>query len=101
MSNSKKVINKIKRNYHLRKFFLFWHKITKSKFWQKKSWRITFLIIFLTLLGSLIYLIQELLSPKNFTSSENYAVSTQIFDRNGQLLYEVYGDENRLPIDIK
>lgn len=101
MSNSKKVINKIKRNYHLRKFFLFWHKITKSKFWQKKSWRITFLIIFLTLLGSLIYLIQELPSPKNFTSSENYAVSTQIFDRNGQLLYEVYGDENRLPIDIK
>lgn len=101
MSNSKKVINKIKRNYHLRKFFLFWHKITKSKFWQKKSWRITFLIIFLTLLGSLIYLIQELPSPKNFTSSENYAVSTQIFDRNGQLLYEVYGDENRLPIDIE
>ena len=101
MFNSKKVINKIKRNYHLRKFFLFWHKIIKSKFWQKKTWRITFLIIFLTLLGSLIYLIQELPSPKNFTSSENYAVSTQIFDRNGQLLYEVYGDENRLPIDIK
>ena len=101
MFNSKKVINKIKRNYHLRKFFLFWHKIIKYKFWQKKSWRITFLIIFLTLLGALIYLIQELPSPKNFTSSENYAVSTQIFDRNGQLLYEVYGDENRLPIDIK
>ena len=101
MFNSKKVINKIKRNYHLRKFFLFWHKIIKSKFWQKKTWRITFLIIFLTLLGALIYLIQELPSPKNFTSSENYAVSTQIFDRNGQLLYEVYGDENRLPIDIK
>lgn len=101
MFNSKKVINKIKRNYHLRKFFLFWHKIIKSKFWQKKTWRITFFVILFLLTGTLIYLIQELPSPKNFTSSENYAVSTQIFDRNGQLLYEVYGDENRLPIDIK
>lgn len=30
----------------------------------------------------------------------NYPVSTQIFDRNGKLLYDVYRDQNRTPVTI-
>lgn len=45
-----------------------------------------------------VYLLRDLPSPTKLTSSENYAVSTQIFDRNGTLLYEIFGDENRTPI---
>jgi len=47
------------------------------------------------------YFIKDLPSPKNLTSQENFAVSTQIFDRNGKLLYEIYADENRIPIKIE
>jgi 1A family penicillin-binding protein len=77
------------------------HRSKKKKFWRKKSWRIGIAVIFLLSFFGTIYLIQELPSPKTLTSPENYAVSTQIFDRHGQLLYEVYSDENRIPIDIE
>ncbi|HCC84921.1 MAG TPA: penicillin-binding protein [Candidatus Pacebacteria bacterium] len=59
-----------------------------------------------TLLGLLIiilglgYLLQDLPSPTRLTAQENFAVSTQILDRNGQLLYEIFGDENRTPIKV-
>jgi len=51
-------------------------------------------------IGVLIYLLKDLPSPKNLTSNDNYNVSTQIFDRNGILLYEIYADENRTPISL-
>ncbi|HOZ02904.1 MAG TPA: transglycosylase domain-containing protein [Candidatus Woesebacteria bacterium] len=47
-----------------------------------------------------VYLLKELPSPTTLTSSENYAVSTQIFDRNGTLLYEIFADENRIPVKL-
>jgi len=59
-------------------------------------------IILLILLGIgiLVYLMKDLPSPKNLTSNGNYNVSTQIFDRNGILLYEIFADENRIPISL-
>lgn len=56
--------------------------------------------IFIIGIGVLIYLLKDLPSPKNLTSNDNYNVSTQIFDRNGILLYEIFADENRTPISI-
>lgn len=56
------------------------------------------LLVFLIVL--FIYLMKDLPSPTRLTHSDNYAVSTQIFDRNGELLYEIYGDENRIPVNI-
>lgn len=47
-----------------------------------------------------VYLLRDLPSPRRLTSKENFAVSTKIFDRNGVLLYEIFGDENRTPINI-
>lgn len=58
------------------------------------------LALFILGIGLLIYLLKDLPSPKNLTSNDNYNVSTQIFDRNGILLYEIYADENRTPISI-
>lgn len=48
-----------------------------------------------------LYIIRDLPSPSRLTSSENFAVSTQIFDRKGRLLYELFADENRIPIKIE
>jgi 1A family penicillin-binding protein len=59
------------------------------------------LAVFFTGLAILAYLIRDLPSPRRLTSQENFAVSTQIFDRNGTLLYEIFADENRTPIDIE
>jgi penicillin-binding protein 1C len=48
----------------------------------------------------ILYILKDLPSPTRLTSSENFAVSTQIFDRKGKLLYEIFADENRIPIKI-
>lgn len=57
-------------------------------------------LVVLTIVGTIVLLLRELPSPTKLTSSENFAVSTQIFDRNGTLLYEIYADENRIPISL-
>jgi membrane carboxypeptidase/penicillin-binding protein len=41
-------------------------------------------------IGVLLYqLLRDLPSPRNLSSSSNLDVSTQIYDRNGTLLYEI------------
>ena len=72
-----------------------WNRLQRSK-----SMQIGLALLVLAILSVLIYLYKQLPSPSNLTASENFPVSTQIFDRNGQLLYEIYGNENRIPIKI-
>lgn len=60
---------------------------------------ISLLFILLAIVG-LVYVLRDLPSPTRLTSQENFAVSTQIFDRNGTLLYEIFADENRTPVSI-
>ncbi len=62
--------------------------------------RNTLILIFLAGLISLTYFMRDLPSPRRLTAKENYAVSTQIFDRRGALLYEIFGEENRIPIKL-
>lgn len=45
-------------------------------------------------------LLQQLPSPRRLTSKDNFAVSTQIYDRHGELLYEIFDEENRVPIKL-
>lgn len=45
-------------------------------------------------------IMRDLPSPRNLTSQERFSVGTQIFDRNGVLLYEIFVDENRIPIKL-
>lgn len=71
-----------------------------KKMWRMKLFRWGLLASIGIMVMVFVYLLQALPSPKNLTSAENYSVSTQIFDRHGQLLYEIYGDENRIPVKI-
>ncbi len=57
-------------------------------------------VFFIATVAMVLFVLRELPSPRNLTSQSNYAVSTQIFDRNGVLLYEIFADENRIPIDL-
>ena len=68
---------------------------------QNKWFRIVALFLLAVFIIVTTYLMQQLPSPKTLTSQENYPVSTQIFDRNGTLLYEIYGNENRIPVTIE
>ncbi len=62
--------------------------------------RYALLVLFLMGFIGLVYILRDLPSPRRLTSSENFAVSTQIFDRNGILLYEIFADENRIPVAV-
>lgn len=68
--------------------------------WRNRLVRYGLLLFGLLMIFGLVYVMRDLPSPSRLTSKENFAVSTQIFDRNGKLLYEIFGDENRTPIDI-
>ncbi|MFH1561682.1 MAG: PBP1A family penicillin-binding protein [Patescibacteria group bacterium] len=48
----------------------------------------------------LILTLNSLPSPKQLSSAPAPA-SSQIYDRNGVLLYEIYGDENRIPVKLE
>jgi hypothetical protein len=66
--------------------------------------RITILIvvlfgIFLTYSTGLVFVAHQLPSPQNLTSS-NSPLTTQIFDRNGVLLYRIYDGKNRSLVKI-
>jgi membrane peptidoglycan carboxypeptidase len=48
-----------------------------------------------------ILFLRDLPSPTKLNSTEKLAVSSQILDRNGNVLYEIFADENRTPIALK
>lgn len=68
--------------------------------WRNRWMRYSLVVFFLLACAGLVYVLRELPSPRRLTNQENYAVSTQIFDKNGTLLYEIYADENRIPITL-
>ena len=58
-------------------------------------------VIFSLILVGIGLLLQQLPSPRRLTSKDNFAVSTLIYDRHGELLYEIYGEENRIPTKLE
>lgn len=85
-----------------KKFFLFTFLLWFfRKLVHDKLFRYILLALFFSGLAVFAYLVKDLPSPSRLTSRENFAVASQIFDRNGKLLYEIYADENRIPIHIK
>lgn len=57
-------------------------------------------VCFLAFIIAALYLTKDLPSPRRLTTKDNFAVSTKIFDRDGELLYEIFADENRTPITL-
>ncbi len=62
---------------------------------------IVLLTIFLIFgLVSVYLLMRELPSPRKLAEQNTFAASSQIFDRHGTLLYEIYADSNRIPVSL-
>jgi|APSaa5957512622_1039677.scaffolds.fasta_scaffold15624_2 1A family penicillin-binding protein len=72
----------------------------KAKFKKHPKATTAFLVGGLFALILAFNLLKDLPSPGKLSSGE-FPVSTKILDRNGKLLYEIYADQNRTPINIK
>lgn len=62
--------------------------------------KILILIIALAFVALLAWIFYDLPSPQRLESG-NLPVSTKIFDRNGQLIYEIYTNQRRSPVKIE
>lgn len=71
-----------------------------KQFIKKQKKKLFFGSIFIFLL-LLIYILRDIPSPTKLKSDQAFPVSTKIFDKHGQLLYEIYADENRTPIKLE
>ncbi|HUS60030.1 MAG TPA: transglycosylase domain-containing protein [Nevskiaceae bacterium] len=67
-----------------------------KKFLKHHRMLVAFLVIFLI---AFIYIFKDLPSPTRL-SSYPYPASTLIFDRNGEILYEIYAEKNRVPVKL-
>jgi penicillin-binding protein 1C len=77
-----------------KKFFLKIKKHFKNEKSRKK-------FIFISVVSTvLLWLFWGIPLPTNL-SSEQYPVSTKLFDRNGELIYEIYTEKRRTPIDLE
>ena len=72
-----------------------------KKVWKFKfGWIVKFLLVlFLIGLGVLVYIARDIPNPRKLSTFE-YPESSQIFDRNGKLLYEIYADQNRVSVKL-
>jgi len=76
--------------------------LKKNKFRRKKpfkrSWKKLVWLVVIAVVGILLYLLlKDMPNPKKLGSGE-YAESSQIMDRNGKMLYEIYTDKNRTSV---
>lgn len=89
-----KIVSKIRK--------LFVRKITRFQKLQLKV-RIRFFAVSITILSLIIYsylaIFRNLPSPKQL-SKVTPQVSTKIYDRNGNLLYKIYKDQNRTIVPL-
>ncbi len=77
--------------------------IKKFKKLRKKRYFSLFIVI-LIIIGSILtyfYILKDLPSPTRLNNPTNIPESSQIFDRNGTLLYTVYSDKNRTQVPLK
>ena len=68
---------------------------------KKKIWVLLIVLGVLVVVGLafLVITLFQIPNPKKLSSGD-YAQSSQIFDRNGKLLYEIYADKRRVPVKL-
>lgn len=84
-------------------------KVIKNKYGRQhlislrfpKKFTIPLALIIVVAISSIIYLLKDLPSPTTLGKKDFYPVSTKIYDRNGELLYEIFDDQNRTPVEIE
>lgn len=67
--------------------------------YSNKTIALIALPLFIILFFLFIFL-KDLPSPANLGKPSAYPISTKILDRNGNLLYKIYADQNRTPIKL-
>jgi penicillin-binding protein 1C len=97
---TKNHLNLTKKWTLLRRLRLLVEKRFPKKISSRKIFKIISLSIILVAIGPLIYLLNQLPSPAKLNQPGAFPTSSQIFDRNHQLLYQVYSDYNRQPIPL-
>ena len=74
-------------------------KVKETKWKKFRKWHIAkrwYILIIFILLG--VWIFWGIPLPTNL--SNNPAVSTKLLDRNGNLIYEIYTNERRDPVDL-
>lgn len=77
--------------------------LKKFKRFRKKRY-FSLVVLTLVIISSVLiyfFILKDLPSPTRLNSPTNIPESSQIFDRNGTLLYTVYSDVNRTEIPLK
>lgn len=82
----------------------------RSRLKRKKFhfWRVLFWALIVIVLGGVVFvlvkvlpLLRNLPSPEELTAgNERFEVATQLYDRNGVKLYDLYEDERRVPVSL-
>lgn len=68
---------------------------------MKRKRNIIILSVLAVFFGVFFFIFYDLPNPYKLKNFQATPLSTQIFDRNGKLLYDIYKEENRTPIRIK
>lgn len=80
----------------MRNFFAkVWQFIKNQVNTERARKRLIYLIV---VIGTLLYLLWGIPLPLNLANSQ--PVSTRILDRNGRLIYEIYTDKRRSPVNL-
>ncbi len=66
---------------------------------NKKIWWVVLVFLVLGLVGMVVFISFNVPNPKKLSSTD-YPQSSEIFDRNGKLLYEIYADKRRVPVSL-
>ena len=76
-------------------------KLWRFKFLSNLSTGMLLLVVgfLLVLFGSVIFFATQVPSPEDLTNRD-IAQATKIYDRNSELLYDIYQDQNRTPIKL-
>lgn len=73
----------------------------KAQFFSSLSTLIlaSFLVVLLLVIGSVLFFTTQVPSPEDLTNRK-VAQSTKIYDRNGELLYDIFQNQNRTAIKL-
>lgn len=73
-----------------------------KKIWvfRNKKVRVVLLFVGLITVLSIVYISKNIPNPKKLMMADEFPESSQIFDRNGKLLYEIYADKDRVPVPL-
>ena len=76
-------------------------KVWKFKFLQNFSTSLLTVVVgfLLLLFGFIVFFATQIPNPQDLTN-RNVAASTKIYDKDGELLYDIYQDQNRTPVKL-